>query len=210
MIGAFFVVIVGASRAITDHDGRMASDEPRLAVVTTTTDPRVAEAFGKGLTGPDGTVLNIFGTLANHPDMMRRWLVFATHVLTKTTLSPRDRELLILRTGWNCRSRYEWGQHVLIARECGLTDAEIARVSHGPDADGWVDHERLLLTAADELHHSSSMSDATWEGLAATYSVEQMLDVIATVGNYHLVAMFLNSTRVALDAGVPDVEMPPA
>jgi 4-carboxymuconolactone decarboxylase len=177
-------------------------------VITSSDDPRLADTFAKGLTGPDGTVLNIFGTLANHPDMMRRWLVFATHVLSKSTLSPRDRELLILRTGWNCRSRYEWGQHVLIARDCGLTDDEISRVSDGPDAGGWADHERLLLTAADELHHSSSLSDATWDGLAASYSTEQMLDVIATVGNYHLVAMFLNSTRVALDAGVPDVEMP--
>lgn len=184
------------------------TDGPRLPVRGAADDPRLAELFAKGLDGPDGSPLNIFGTLGNHPGMLKRWLVFAAHVLSKNTLSARDRELLILRTGWNCRSRYEFGQHVLIARECGITDAEIDRVMAGPDADGWSDADRLLLVAADELHRYSSLSDATWAALTAGYSTEQVLDLIATVGNYHLVAMFLNSARVELDAGVPDVTMP--
>jgi 4-carboxymuconolactone decarboxylase len=199
------------TRTIGDHDGVMEPhDAPRLPVITDSDDPRLAESFARGLRGPDGEVLNIFGTLAHHPDLLRRWLVFATHVLSKSTLTPRDRELLILRTGWNCRSRYEWGQHVLIARDCGITDDEIERVTAGPGAVGWSPGDRVLLTAADELNAHSSLSDATWDALTERYSTEQVLDLIATVGNYHLVAMFLNATRVALDAGVPDVEMPPA
>lgn len=181
---------------------------PRLPVVTADDDPRLAELFSKGLNGPDGHPLNIFGTLGNHPDLLRRWLVFAAHVLSKNTLEARDRELLILRTGWNCRSRYEWGQHVLIARECGISDEEIERVKAGPDADGWSDHDRLLLTASDELHTDSSLSDQSWAALGERYSTEQVLDLVATVGNYHLVAMFLNTCRVELDEGVPHTEMP--
>lgn len=183
-------------------------DHPRLPVRTPADDPRLAELFAKGLEGPDGSPLNIFGTLGNHPGMLKRWLVFAAHVLSKNTLSARDRELLILRTGWNCRSRYEFGQHVLIARECGISDAEIDRVAAGPEAEGWSEDDRLLLVAADELHDHSALSDPTWAALTARYDTEQVLDLIATVGNYHLVAMFLNSVRVELDPGVPEVAMP--
>jgi 4-carboxymuconolactone decarboxylase len=182
---------------------------PRLEPRRADDDPRLAELFDKGLTGPDGRPLNIFGTLAHHPDLLRRWLVFASHVLAKSTLTPRDRELLILRTGWNCRSRYEFAQHVVIGRAAGLTDDEIHATTIGPLAEGWSDHDRLLLVAADELHASSSLGDATWDGLRGELSVEQVLDVIATVGNYHLVAMFLNATRVELDEGIPDVAVPP-
>jgi 4-carboxymuconolactone decarboxylase len=185
----------------------MSTPPPRLPVRRAGDDPRLPELFARGLGRPDGEVINIFGTLAHHPDLLRRWLVFATHVLAKTTLPPRERELLILRTGWNCKSRYEWGQHVLIARECGLSDVEIERVKDGPAAEGWDTRDRSLLVAADELHSTSSMSDATWEALSDMYSVEQVLDLVATVGNYHLVAMFLNTTRVALDPGVPEVEI---
>ena len=184
----------------------MSTPPPRLPVRREVDDPRLTELFARGMRRPDGEVLNIFATLAHHPDLLRRWLVFAAHVLSKSTLPARERELLILRTGWNCKSRYEWGQHVLIARECGLSDAEIERVKEGPVAAGWAAGDRSLLVAADELHATSSMSDPTWEALSGAYTSEQLLDIIATVGNYHLVAMFLNTTRVALDPGVPEVD----
>ena len=83
-----------------------------------------------------GRTLNIFRTLAHHPDLMRRWLVFGNHVLGKSTLPAREREIAILRIGWLCRSAYEWGQHVLIARGIGMTDAEISRIAAGADAEG--------------------------------------------------------------------------
>ncbi len=177
---------------------------PRLAPVTANDDPRLAEIFAKGLNGPSGEPLNIFGTLGHHPDLLKRWIVFAAHVLSKSTLPLRDRELLILRTGWNCRSRYEFSQHAIIALSCDISPDEVS-LTKGDLADGaWSDHDAWLLRAADELHSTSSLSDAVWGGLSATYSTAQMLDVIAAVGNYHLVAMFLNATRVALDDGVPD------
>ncbi len=177
---------------------------PRLPIRRAEDDPRLVDLYSKGLTGPSGDPLNIFGVLGNHPDMLKRWLVFATHVLSKNSLSPRDRELLILRTGWNCRSVYEWGQHVVIARQCDITDDEIEAVKSGADAPSWSSHDRLLMIAADELHLHQSLSEHTWNALTDAYDTEQVLDLIATVGNYHLVAMFLNSTGVPLDAGVPD------
>ncbi|HMX28534.1 MAG TPA: carboxymuconolactone decarboxylase family protein, partial [Blastocatellia bacterium] len=99
-----------------------------------------------------GRVLNIFRTLARHPKLLERWMVFGTHILNKSTLPPRERELAILRIGWLCRSEYEWGQHVLIGRQAGLTDEEIARVKTGADAAGWSKSETALLRAVDELH----------------------------------------------------------
>ena len=197
-----FAAGVDTKRALLDHERRHLP--ARLALRTASDDPRLEDIFAKGLTGPDGRPLNIFGVLANHPAMLKRWLVFASHVLSKNSVPARERELLILRTGWNCRSTYEWGQHVLIGRDCGLTDDEIDRVKRGPKDRSWSAEDRVLLRAADELHDGQSLSDTTWDDLARTYTTEQILDVIATVGNYHLVAMFLNSARVPLDAGVPD------
>lgn len=196
-----FAAGVDKKRALLEHEQRFIPG--RLSVRGKDDTPEIAEIFSRGLTGPDGEPLNIFGVLAHHPAMLKRWLVFATHVLSKNTLNARDREILILRTGWNCRSRYEWGQHVLIGRECGLSDQEIERIKTGPLHQSWSTTERLLLEATDELHSSQALSSSTWNGLFKSYSTEQVLDVIATVGNYHLVAMFLKSARVPLDAGVP-------
>ena len=181
----------------------MTDAEPRLLPRPVGDDPRLTDLYSKMLNGPEGRPLNIFGTLGHHPDMLRRWLVFAAHVLSKNTLPERDRELLILRTGWNCRSNYEFSQHVVIGRRCGISDDEVQRLKAGPEA-GWAVHDRLLLVAADQLHEHSTLDDVTWAALNEVYSTEQVLDVIATVGNYHLVAMFLNATGVQLDDGIPD------
>jgi 4-carboxymuconolactone decarboxylase len=155
-----------------------------------------------------GPVLNIFATLAHHPKLLKRWLVFGAHVLAKSTLSARDRELLILRTGWNARAPYEWGQHVAIARAVGITDDEIEAVAVGPDAQLWSPSDATLLRAADELHADQSLSDATWAALRAGYDEQQVLDVVFTVGQYHLVSMVLNSCRVERDDGVTGVVLP--
>jgi 4-carboxymuconolactone decarboxylase len=170
-------------------------------------DDRTRELLGAGGT-PGGGTLNIFATLARHPDLLRRWLVFGSHVLAKTTLSGRHRELVILRTGWLCRAPYEWGQHVVIARGEGITDAEIARIAEGPAAPGWDPFERLLLRAADELHTDQCIALDTWRGLARTYDEQQLLDLVFTVGQYTLVSMALNSCGVERDDGLDDPSVP--
>jgi alkylhydroperoxidase family enzyme len=149
----------------------------------------------------DGRVFNIFATLARHPGLLRRWLVFATHILSKSTLAARERELAILRMGWLCRAEYEWGHHVAIGREAGLTSAEVQRVKQGPDAPGWSPLEAAVLRAADELHADSFIGDATWKALAQHYNVQQLFDLIFTAGQYKLVCMALNSIGVQLEEG---------
>lgn len=160
-------------------------------------DPELRQRFG------DAPLLNIFRTLAHHPKLLTRWLVFGNHVLSKSTLTPRDRELAILRVGWLCRAGYEWGQHVLIAREAGLGDDEIERVADGPEAPGWSEAERALLQATDELHADAFVGDATWAALARHYDTRQLLDLVFTVGQYQLVSMALNTLGVQPEPGVP-------
>lgn len=150
-----------------------------------------------------GRVLNIFATLARHPKLLKRWLVFGNHVLGRNSLSPRDRELVILRIGWLCRAEYEFGQHTLIARGSDISDEEIRRVTEGPDAPGWSAEDAMLLRAVDELHADAFIGPRTWDALAARYSTQQLIDLVFTVGQYNLVSMALNTLGVQLDEGIP-------
>lgn len=155
------------------------------------------------LAGGGGRILNIFRTLAWHPKLLKRWLVFGNHVLTKSSLGARERELAILRVGWVCRAEYEWGQHVVIGRASGLTEEEIQRIRHGAEAPSWSALDGWILRGTDELVQDHFLSDATWQGLSAHWSPEQLLDFVFTVGQYTLVSMALNSLGVQLDPGAP-------
>jgi 4-carboxymuconolactone decarboxylase len=149
-----------------------------------------------------GRVYNVFTTMANHPDLARDWLTFGSHVLRRSSLPERDREILILRIGWLCNAEYEWAQHVRIGKRAGLTDDDVRRIGQGPDSKDLDEHDRWLLKAVDELRQDAFIGDETWSALAKTYDTRQMMDLVFTVGQYNLVSMALNSFGVQLDEGL--------
>ena len=94
-----------------------------------------------------GRDYNVFRTLMNHPDLAKRWLVFASHILVQSSLPERERELLILRIGHLCRADYEWQKHADISRFLGMSEAAIESSKTGPDTPGLSELDRLLLQA---------------------------------------------------------------
>ena len=155
-----------------------------------------------GVSAQGAPASNIFSTLVRHPGLFRRWLPFGGKLLGGGKLPPRDRELLILRTGWLCQAEYEWAQHREIAKSIGITDEEIARVREGAEAAGWDPFEATLMRAADELHSDARISDETWSKLAERYDEKQLIEVPMLVGHYHMVAFTLNTLGVPLEDGL--------
>ncbi len=144
--------------------------------------------------------LNALGTLARHPELARAFNTFNGHVLFATTLSPRQRELLVLRVAAVRRCDYEWEQHVVLAGDAGLSADDIARAAEGPDAPGWSPLDRAMVAAVDELLHDAKVADPTWQALAGELDDQQLMDVVFTVGAYDLLAMAFRSFGVELDA----------
>lgn len=151
-----------------------------------------------------GRVLNIFRTLAQTPEAAAAFLVWGGHILSRrNSLPPRERELVILRTGFLCKSGYEWMQHYRIGVDCGLTAEEIERIKAGPDAAGWTPLESAMLRATDELVRDHFISDTSWAALAELGDRGRM-DLVYTVGQYTQVSMMLNSFGVQLEEGDVD------
>lgn len=163
------------------------------------------DADQREITAPmaaQGRVLNIFRTLVRAPKAARAFLAWGNYVLSRRNdLPPRQRELVILRVGYLCKSGYEWTQHVEIGLRDGLTSTEIPRIKQGPDAPEWSEDDRLLLRATDELHHDKFITEATWAALRARFSEKQCMDLVFTVGQYTQVSMILNTFGVPLDEG---------
>jgi 4-carboxymuconolactone decarboxylase len=147
---------------------------------------------------------NAVATYARYPALANAMLPYTEFLLTKSTLPPRHRELLWLRTAWLSRSDYVWAQRAPVARRAGLSDAEIARVALGPDASGWEPFEAALLRAADELRVDAFVSDATWATLAARYDANQLTDLVYGVGEIAMHATFANTLRIAIEPELAD------
>ena len=137
---------------------------------------------------------NVLGLFARHPDLARAFLTFNKH-LFDSTLPARTRELAILRVAWRRRCRYEWAQHVLIAKRAGISDEEIAQVRAATPGT-------TLARAVDELDADSRLTDRTYAELAAELDDRQLMDLVFTVGAYGLLGMAFNTFEVELDPGL--------
>ena len=146
-------------------------------------------------------VLNIFRTLAHEPKALKGFLAWGNYVLSKRNgLPAREREIVILRIGYLCKSGYEFTQHHRIGLESGLTAEEIERIKQGADA-GWSAPDAALIHASDELNRDHFITDATWAALGKHFSDKQRMDVVFTAGQYTQVSMILNTFGVQLDTG---------
>jgi 4-carboxymuconolactone decarboxylase len=178
-----------------------ASPAPRIPPLSPEEQDEQARELLAGVNVGGAPAANIFTTLVRNPGLFRRWLPFGGKLLSGK-LPPRDRELLILRTGWLCHAEYEWAQHREIAKSIGIAPEEIDRVRDGADADGWDPFEATLLRAADELHANARISDETWGALSERYDEQQLIEVPMLVGHYHMVAFTLNTLGVPLESGL--------
>jgi alkylhydroperoxidase family enzyme len=151
----------------------------------------------------------VLTTLARHRRLFRWWLPFAGGLLLRGELPRGDVELVVLRTACNCRSWYEWAQHVTLAERAGLSGPVVAAVPSWKDHDLFTPRQRLLLLATDELHARRTITDATWAPLAAELREPELIELCMLVGQYEMLAMTLNSLGVeaepdalaGLDAG---------
>jgi hypothetical protein len=149
----------------------------------------------------EGDGIAVGRTFARHPKLVERWRPRQTFINRVSKLSPRYRELLILRIGWNCRAEYEWAQHVGSvgrARDHGL---DPMRIAQGAEAPGWDVFERTLLGAVDELYRDTTVSDRTWSAMSDRLDIGLLMSAVFTASTYRAISMSLNTLGVQLEPG---------
>jgi alkylhydroperoxidase family enzyme len=148
--------------------------------------------------------LNALGLLARHTELTTAFHTFTGHLLFGTTLSPRVRELLVLRVAAVRGAEYEWVQHVVLAGDAGLSGEDIERIAEGPQAAGWSPLDAALVAAVDQLLADARIDDPTWKALAAELDDQQLMDLVFTVGAYDLLAMAFRTFDLPLDADLEE------
>ncbi len=146
-----------------------------------------------------GYIFNLRATLMRHKDLFLRWGLFAGQVYVRSEIPTREKEIIILRAAWLCRSEYEWEHHLVGGKEAGLTDEDIKRIKEGSDTEGWEPFDAALVRAVEELYLENFISDSTWQILAERFEPNQLIEIIFIVGYYNLLASVLNTLGVQLE-----------
>lgn len=174
--------------------------QPRIRPVEHPED-RVRDLLDKG-TKHNGEPLLLMQVIARRPKILRALVTLGGALWGSEHLSPRERELVILRTAWRSGCEYEFGHHRLLAPPLGVTADEIVRAAE-PGLQGWSDDDTLLLCAVDELCTSSTLSPELWSELSGSWSEDRLLDLAAIVGTYQLIATVVGAAQLPREEGVP-------
>jgi 4-carboxymuconolactone decarboxylase len=153
------------------------------------------------------TVSNVMRTLVRHEALLMPWLTLAGTLGISGRLTPRDRELVVLRVALRTDCAYEWA-HAPLALGVGVTEAEIQALSN-PSAR-WSDADAALLRAVDDVCADDCVSDETWSALAATRDDVQLIELLALIGFYRMNAGLLNSMGVQPEPWSPPLGEPPS
>lgn len=163
--------------------------------------PREPPLTAARAVAPPGDGIAVSRTFGLYPALNRAWSPRQNFILRRSPLTPRHREMLILRMGWNCQSEYEWAQHVGRvgrAREWGLEPRLIAQ---GADAAGWDATEKTILRASDEIYRDSVVSDGTWKALVDQFGIPWTMSAVFTTSSYGAISRSLLSYGVQHDSG---------
>ena len=175
----------------------MATDPPpRIDLpATVDLDPELIQDLPRS---DNGEIPNVFKGMVAHPWLFRKWAPLASHLLNRSTLDARDRELAILCTAGFEDSEYELHHHREIGAAVGLRPDEVEAAIAG-DPTPFSGTERAVVTATLELAREGDLADETWDDLTRHLRQEQIHDLILTVANYRGIALFIRTLRIPTD-----------
>ena len=185
---------------------RLPTDVP-YRIVAPSRAPRLTTARLNPLDGPG---IAVSRTFARHAALAQPRSRRANYINRVSPLTPHDREILILRIGWDCQAVYEWAKHVGTvgrARDHGVDPVAVAKGPDAPDASAF---DATLLRVVDELYQHAFVSDETWRALTADYDTVEAMSAVYTPSSYRATSMSLNTYGVQLEAGdesFPDVPL---
>jgi AhpD family alkylhydroperoxidase len=149
--------------------------------------------------------LNIFRLMAHAETNFRPLLALGTSILSQQQLDAKLRELAILRVAQLSSARYEWVQHVPIARAAGATEAQIAALERGAIEPACFDPlEQLVLRFTAEVVERVGASAGIVEEMKGHFSAREIVELILAIGFYMTIARLMETSGIDLDppAGV--------
>jgi AhpD family alkylhydroperoxidase len=144
--------------------------------------------------------LNIFRAVLRSPTIGPAFLGMGDAILRKSELSPRLRELAILRVARLTRSNYEWVQHARLALRCGITQAQIDAIeAERIGSEGFDDSERAVLRYAAEVTQQVKASAAAFAELRLRLTEQHAIELTLVIGYYNMVSRVLESLEIELE-----------
>ncbi|MBY8855671.1 carboxymuconolactone decarboxylase family protein [Nocardia sp. CA2R105] len=142
---------------------------------------------------------HLFSTLGRTGGLFRGWLHFSGRLMPGGKLRRYETELVILRVAHLRDCEYETDHHIRLGKRAGVTREILDRLREGPEAPGWSDKERALLTAVDQLVRTRDIDEAAWSALSTHYDEQRLIEIVLLTNQYEGLASTITTLRIQTD-----------
>jgi alkylhydroperoxidase family enzyme len=146
--------------------------------------------------------INIYRLLAIVPPAVVPWTDLVQAVY-ECELDSRLREIAICRQAHADNVDYELHQHLFIAKNNGVSDAELDALLGEARVDSLDASANLACKVADELSTRATISDETFDELDASLGRRSATELLFILSFYSAVARLSNATRIPIEAENP-------
>jgi 4-carboxymuconolactone decarboxylase len=153
------------------------------------------------LAGDRGTLNGPYNVFLRSPEMGDLAQKFGAYTRFHSAVPKKLNEFAIIITARYWNSQYEWLAHSKYAVDAGLGADTIDAVKNGKRPPAMKPDEEVVYNFCSELLDSKQVSDKNFNAAKSQLGEQGVVDLIAVVGYYHLVAMTLNVDRYPLPAG---------
>jgi 4-carboxymuconolactone decarboxylase len=129
------------------------------------------------------------------PELADKVEAVSDYVRWGTGLQPRLTELAIMITARQWSSQWIWRGHYRAAVRGGLDPSVGADIATGKRPEKMKEDEALLYNYATEMYRDKAVSDATFNAAVKQFGEKGLIDLVATMGYYDMVAMTLITAK---------------
>jgi alkylhydroperoxidase family enzyme len=160
-------------------------------------DETVRQVMGKSY-DPERT-LNVLKMFAGTEDLFEATIGIVRAMFQAKGIDPRTREIIILRAAKVLNAPYESQANVRMAKNAGLSAAEIEAAATDGPVSGINPEYVLVCKATDELSKSGTLRDETLRELLSKYDDTVSRKIVLMIGWFNMLSIFLNGCRVPLE-----------
>ena len=160
--------------------------------------PEMKELFQQ-IEGNGARIINFYKVLANSPHVARNVIRLGNSLIGRTTLSPKLRELTIMRIAKLYDCEYEWVQHTPVALQSGVSRAQLDAIGSWKESNNFDEEERAILQYVDEVAQNVKVADATFEALNEYLNEQNIVEITLAIGWWGMLARLFVPLEVEVD-----------
>jgi alkylhydroperoxidase family enzyme len=162
-------------------------------------DPAIAAEVAK-IKGARGGLINIYKILLHSPTVAMTWFEHIGAVRWKTKLTPRLREMAIVRIAQVMRYAYALQQHIPgIAVPDGVKLEECEALKDWRASKFFDERERAALAYVDAIVAAPEVPDDVFNAVRKHYSEREVLELTVLVGTYLMHNRVFTALKVDLE-----------